>query len=269
MNAPSDLPPLRESTDLPAEVLPSPFKPFPVWSGLDVMFLIFFTCFSAIVLVTLGRSISHFLQIKFSWARVLLHSDNEGMYLILHQAILDGVILLFIYFTITLKYNAPFLASIKWKPRQPLPIGIYFPFGIGLALAVMGLSMLFPPPQDLPIEKLLKQPYAAVLFASLGMVVAPFVEEVVFRGFIFPVVEGWFGSLGAVLATAVLFAGVHVTQLWGSWPAIALILLVGLTLSAVRARTDSLLPSFVIHFSYNTTICLLYLIGVVVGGYPA
>ena len=233
------------------------------------MFLVFFTSFSAIVLLTLGSSISHFLQVKFSLARILLHSDNEGIYLILYQAILDGVILLFIYFTITLKYNSPFFASIKWKPSQPIRLGTYIPFGIGLALSVMGLSMLFPSPQDLPIEKLLKQPYAAFLFASLGIVVAPFVEEIVFRGFIFPVIERWLGSVGAVLATAILFAGVHVAQLSGSWGAIALILLVGLTLSAVRAKTDALFPSFVIHLSYNATICLLYIIGVVVGGYPA
>ncbi|PYV90700.1 MAG: hypothetical protein DMG05_09450, partial [Acidobacteria bacterium] len=69
-------------------------------------------------------------------------------------------------------------------------------------------------------------------------------------------------------ATALLFTTVHVTQLWGSWSGIVLILLVGITLSTVRAKTDSLIPSFVIHLSYNSTICLLFLVGSLVKGFP-
>ena len=267
MNDRFEFPPLDEPSN-PQGAISPPVKTFPVWSGWDVMFLVFFTSFSAIVLATLGNSISHLLQIKFSFARVLLHADNEGLYLILYQAILDGVILLFIFFTITLKYNSPFFESIKWNPMRPLRIGFFIPMGIVLALAVMGISTLFPSPSDLPIEKLLRQPHAAFFFASLGIVVAPFVEEVIFRGFIYPVVERWVGSYGAIIATAALFAGVHIGKLWGSWPAIGLILVVGLTLSVVRAKTDSLFPSFVIHLAYNTTICMLYIIGIFVGGFP-
>ena len=267
MNDSFQFPPPEEPSNPQAPVSP-PVKAFPVWSGWDVMFLFFFSSFSAIVFATLGNSISHLLQIKFSFARVLLHSENEGIYLIFYQAILDGVILLFIYFTITLKYNSPFLKSIKWKPRQPLRVVPFFPLGILLALAVVGISTLFPSPAELPIEKLLKQPHAAFFFASLGIVVAPFVEEVVFRGFIYPVVERWVGPYGAIVATAALFTGVHLSQLWGSWPAIALISVVGLTLSFIRARTDSLFPSFIVHLAYNSTICLLFLVGILVGGLP-
>lgn len=268
MNDSFESPPTLEPS-IPQAVVSPPAKAFPVWSGWDVMFLFFFSSFSAIVFATLGNSISHLLQIKFSFARELLHSENEGIYLIFYQAILDGVILLFIYFTITLKYNSPFLKSIKWKPRQPLRVAPFFPLGILLALAVVGISALFPSPVDLPIEKLLKQPYAAFFFASLGIVVAPFVEEVVFRGFIFPVVERRVGTFGGIVATALLFTGVHVGQLWGSWPAIALIAVVGLTLSLIRAQTDSLFPSFIVHLAYNSTICLLFLVGILVGGFPA
>ena len=258
-----------EEPSIPQAAVSPVVKPFPVWSGWDVMFLFFFTSFSAIVFATLGNSISHLLQIKFSFARVLLHSENEGIYLIFYQALLDVVILLFIYFTITLKYNSPFLKSIKWKSSQALRVAPFIPLGILLALAVAGVSALFPSPSELPIEKLLKQPHAAFFFASLGIVVAPFVEEVVFRGFIYPVVESWIGSFGAIVATAALFSVVHISQLWGSWPAIGLISIVGLTLSIVRAKTDSLFPSFVVHLAYNTTISILFIIGIFVGGFPA
>ena len=145
---------------------------------------------------------------------------------------------------------------------------IYVPLGVILALAVLGASTLFPNPQESPIEKLIKVPLTAFLFAALGVLVAPFVEEVVFRGFLYPVVERRIGKTGALVTTALLFSGVHVSQLWGSWPAIILITVVGFTLSSVRAQTDALLPSFIIHFPYNSTICLLFLIGVLVQGFP-
>lgn len=127
---------------------------------------------------------------------------------------------------------------------------------------------MFPVPDEPPLEKLLRIPLAAFLFAALGVFVAPFVEEVIFRGFVYPVVERHLGRTLAVVATALLFSGVHVSQLWGSWPAIALITVVGFTLSTIRAQTDSLFPSFIIHLSYNTTICLLFLVGVLVEGFP-
>lgn len=267
MNDSFESPPTQEPL-LPQAVVSPPAKAFPVWSGWDVMFLFFFSSFSAIVFATLGNSISHLIQIKFTFARELLHTENEGLYLIFYQAVLDGVILLFIYFTITLKYNSPFLKSIKWRSREPLRVAPFFPLGILLALAVMGISTLFPSPVDLPIEKLLKQPYAAFFFALLGIVVAPFVEELVFRGFIFPVMERWVGTIGGIVTTALLFTGVHVGQLWGSWSAIALIAIVGLTLSFIRAKTDSVFPSFIVHLAYNSTICLLFFVGIVVGGFP-
>jgi membrane protease YdiL (CAAX protease family) len=260
-------PPSVESSEQ-IEVLAQTAPPFPVWSAWDVVFLFSFAAFSVLMLAAAGEAAKHFVASKLPSARFLLQSPYEGIYLFLFQALLDLLILLFIYFTITLKYNAPFLGSLKWQPQRALRVSMYVPVGFALALAVLGASTLFPNPQESPIEKLLKVPLTAFLFASLGVLVAPFVEEVIFRGFLYPVVERRFGRVCALVATALLFSGVHVSQLWGSWPAIILITVVGFTLSSVRAQTDALLPSFIIHLSYNSTICLMFLIGVLVQGFP-
>lgn len=247
----------------------APPRSFPVWSGWDLLFLLCFTAFTALMMAAVGDALRHVLQVKIPQLRFLFQPLHEGVYLVLFQALLDLLILLFIYFTVTLKYNAPFLESIKWAPREKIRAASYLLLGALLALAVAAAASLFPNPEEPPIEKMLKGPLAAFLFAALGVFVAPFVEEVIFRGFVYPVVERRLGRALAVIATAMLFAGVHVNQLWGSWPAIALIAVVGFTLSMVRARTDALLPSFVIHLSYNSTICLLFLIGVLVEGFPS
>lgn len=252
--------PLRQGL---AEAQPS----FPVWSAWDILFLLAFASFSMLMLVGLGETVKHVVQTRAPAVRWLLQG-HEGIYLILFQALLDLLALLFVYFTVTLKYNAPFLESLKWRSRNRIEIRYYLPLGIGLALAVVAASAVFPSPGPPPIEKLLKVPLTAFLFAALGVFVAPFVEEVIFRGFIYPVVERWLGRVAAIAATTLLFSGVHVGQLWGSWPAIVLITVVGFTLSLTRARTDALLPSFVIHLAYNSTICLLFLAGVLVEGFP-
>jgi membrane protease YdiL (CAAX protease family) len=268
---------MTENLDSPSliedrEHLPSapPSRRFPLWSGWDVLFLLSFTGFSAVMLAAVGDAVKHVVRVKLPAIRFAVQPPNEGVYLILLQATLDVLMLLFIYFTITFKYDAPFFRSIKWAPKEQVRAATFLLLGLTLALAVGAAATLFPIPSEPPIGKLLKgAPLAAFLFAALGVFVAPFVEEVIFRGFIYPVIERRFGSILAVVVTALLFSGVHVSQLWGSWPAIVLITLVGLTLSTVRARTDSLFPSFVIHFSYNSTLCFMFLIGVLFEGFPA
>jgi hypothetical protein len=138
-----------------------------VWSGWDLLFLFCFTAFSVMMLAAVGEAAKHFVHSKFPSLRFLVQSPNEGIYLFLFQALLDLLILLFIYFTITLKYNAPFSQSLKWQPREGIRLSRYIPVGVALALAVLGASTLFPNPQESPIEKLIKVPLTA--FATLGV----------------------------------------------------------------------------------------------------
>jgi len=242
---------------------------FPVWSLWDVASLFVFTGLMALVVGSLGSASWNFLLAKFRSIQLLRHPVLDAVSLLIFQALLDTLIFLFIYFTITLKYAAPFWSSIKWTGKARKLVLIYLPLGVSLALIVLGISALLPSPRKPPVEQLLQYPSSAFLFAALGVFVAPFVEELIFRGFIYPVVERSLGKIVAVLTTALLFTGLHLGQLWGSWVSVALILLVGTTLSTVRASTDSLKPSFIIHLSYNCTICLLFLVTSLVKGFPA
>src|SRR5438552_3472068 len=93
-----------------------------------------------------------------------------------------------------------------------------------------------------------------VVFGVFGICGAPFFEEVIFRGFLFRVLFDARGAGTAVSVTAILFALLHVPQLWGSWAGVALIFVVGYVLSLVRWRSNSLIPSFIIHTSYNAML---------------
>jgi uncharacterized protein len=88
----------------------------------------------------------------------------------------------------------------------------------------------------------------ALFVASLAVmaVLAPLVEEAVFRGLLYGWLAGRWGTTPAWLVSSVLFAAAHVE------PAHAILVLpLGLWFGWLRRRTDSLWPSLVAHIVNN------------------
>ena len=83
----------------------------------------------------------------------------------------------------------PFRQAIGWV--QPAsPPGVYLAGGALLALTVGGLTWLLPKASHrIPMEHLFRDPASAFLLAAFGVLIAPAVEELLFRGFLFPVIE--------------------------------------------------------------------------------
>lgn len=90
-----------------------------------------------------------------------------------------------------------------------------------------------------------------ILWLNL-ILVAPITEEIVFRGFLLP---SWalsrLGSIGAIVATTVLFAAVHIQYDWHGMAAIAV---AGLFYGWLRWRSGSLLPSIIAHVGGNALV---------------
>ena len=77
-------------------------------------------------------------------------------------------------------------------------------------------------------------------------VLAPLVEEAVFRGLLYGWLAGRWGTVAAWIVSSVLFAAAHVE------PAHAILVLpLGLWFGWLRRRTDSLWPSLVAHAVNN------------------
>ena len=123
----------------------------------------------------------------------------------------------------------------------------------------MIVSTVFPPSNP-PIEMMLKTPMAIILFGIFGIAFAPILEEIIFRGYLFRLIESIFSSKAAVRSTALMFMMMHVPQLWGSWAGILVILGVGYILSAIRQKTDSVIPCVLVHTTYNGTLFLAYIL---------
>jgi membrane protease YdiL (CAAX protease family) len=181
----------------------------------------------------------------------------SGVQQILIQALMDFVLVGFILFIIGVLHGKPILQTLHFSYARALAIGRLVGAGALLAVTVVLVSSLFPAPSDSPLEKLLTTTPAIVLFVVFGIIFAPLLEEIIFRGFIFSALSDLYGWKAALPVTAVLFAALHVSQLRGNWPAVVVILLVGYVLTLARHLSNSLIPSVIIHTAYNATIFLL------------
>jgi uncharacterized protein len=82
-------------------------------------------------------------------------------------------------------------------------------------------------------------------FATIVVVVAPIVEELLFRGVGYALLVR-FGRVAAILLVGLLFALTH--GLVAGFPVIAVF---GTGLAYLRARTDSIYPCILLHASFN------------------
>ena len=170
---------------------------------------------------------------------------------VLLQGVMNLVIVGFIAFLIRVVHGQSFTDTIHWFKNHQFGTGFLVSLGATLAISVLIVSSFFPAKEAPPIEKLLSSTTAVYVFAIFGIAVAPLFEEIIFRGFLFKVLADIRGPGTAVSVTAILFALLHLPQLWGSWAGVGLIFVVGYVLSFVRQRSNSLIPSFIIHTSYN------------------
>jgi len=123
--------------------------------------------------------------------------------------------------------------------------------GVVLGLSLQLLSNLLPTPPELPIERMFRTPADAWLMSVFGVLIAPFAEELFFRGLLFPSLARRTGLLAALLLTSLVFGLVHSQQLGSAWIQVALICVVGFVLTMVRWRFHSLAASTLLHFGYN------------------
>ncbi len=128
-----------------------------------------------------------------------------------------------------------------------------------LALSI-GVSQIGIEPKGMKqVLDVVREPRELVLSLLLLAVLAPLVEELVFRGLLYGWVAGRWGSVAAWIASSLAFAAAHYE------PAhIVLVLPLGFLFGWLRRRTDSLLPSLFAHIVNNgfALLAAVYLPGV-------
>jgi membrane protease YdiL (CAAX protease family) len=263
------LPPLEGQAASPAEPAPTPAPETPPapasllpedlrvpWTWMDVLI---FLIFSMGLIVVLEYTLQ---TILLTSGRVKMHElaafvSTNTVYISVRQFLWFMAMLGFLFFTLRPRREAPFWETIGWRKPHTGAVAraTFYPLclfgGSVLAIFIATASSLFAPKQALPIQKLFLDKQSIYLIATLAIFVAPIVEETIFRGFLYPVFARTLGISGGIALTGILFGLMHAQQLWGGWAQIGLLVLVGLIFTAVRARTGSVIPCFLLHLGYN------------------
>jgi uncharacterized protein len=252
-------PPLIEPrSSLPEQVLDAGIAPpFPVWTLGDVVRVIVVLILSLFFTGVLSVMLATALPAYRTASSAQIATDPR--IIVPAQVIAYLVTVWFIYRTITLHYRANFWEAIHW--RWPSRWMQFLVGGFFLSILLQVVSHWLPIPKKLPIEDFFKTQSGVWLMAVYGTLIAPFTEELFFRGLLYPALVRRIGMPVAIAITSLSFALIHASQLGWSWAALGIMITVGLALTLVRALAGSLAASVIVHFGYNSLIFGLIFIG--------
>ena len=185
-------------------------------------------------------------------------------------------------------WRKPYFEGIHWHGAAALHRTTRLISAAVLCFFVAMINgVLMPGPTNAPIDELFKAPGAAWVLFAFGVTLAPFFEEMAFRGFLLPAlctaydwsVEHFTGAarrhldefdnpqwslpamvLGSVL-TSIPFALMHGAQTGWSLGPFLLLIFVSLVLCSVRLYTRSLAASTLVHACYNFMLFSFMLMG--------
>jgi membrane protease YdiL (CAAX protease family) len=164
--------------------------------------------------------------------------------------------LLVVWAVVTNLGKRPFFRTVGWGwgPR----FGLWTSAALAVLLLLFGGVLMYFLGRDVktPFDEMLESSVQArFATAFLATATAPLVEELVYRGVLYPALRRAVGMFGAVVAVASLFTVVHVSQYYNNPAVIATVGSLAFALTYVRARTGRVLPCFVIHLVFNGIQC--------------
>lgn len=245
---------------LPATVTPAPAEN-PPWGLLDVLLIAVFGIIAIFFLTAIGFLVVHFVP-------RLRHMDvaqlsQEPLVVLPPQTLAYLATLFFMMLVVRRESLEPFWNAVKWRwPVNALP---FILGGLLLSLSIQLGSAYLPIPKSLPIDQFFKTTRAAWLLAVFGIFIAPFFEELFFRGFFYPALYRRMGFFAALVVNSLVFAMFHEGQLAHAWAPLLVLFIVGCVLTLVRAKSGSVACCFVVHAAYNAF--LFGSIFVVTGGF--
>jgi membrane protease YdiL (CAAX protease family) len=228
----------------------------PKWTGWDVLQIVALTIVSLLVFWPLvGVAAQRLLYPKVAILEVLTYPPVA----VLGQVFAYLLILGFMVSIVKRMPSQDAWQAIQWN--WPKNWSTYLLAGIALSFALQGLAHFLPIPKQLPMDRFFRTPADAWVVSLFGLTFAPLLEELFFRGFLYPVLARRFGVAIAVLVTSAGFSLIHAAQLGQAWGPVLVIFMVGLALTITRAVTKSVAAGLIMHVAYNGTLSILLFMG--------
>ncbi|MDE3137836.1 MAG: CPBP family intramembrane metalloprotease [Acidobacteriota bacterium] len=260
-------PPPEPTSPQPSAPLPEPPAPYhrrllpddvlTPW-GWRQLLLFVIVALASLILLTNVMAYGAMLWLKIKPGDLKTFLMTNATVLSLRTALWYATMIAYLFVMIRLNRNLPFWRTIGWRDwrSKTMPRAALYALcavgGMALAVVVEAGSIAFRTRAKLPIEALFHNRAGVLWLMAVGILLAPAVEETIFRGYLYPVLARTLGVEGGILATGFLFGLMHAPQVWGGWGQIGLLVLVGIVLTYARARTGTVLTSWLLHLGYNT-----------------
>ncbi|MDP9268607.1 MAG: CPBP family intramembrane metalloprotease [Acidobacteriota bacterium] len=229
----------------------------PVFGLLDVFLVFTSALFLVLIVPALAVLTAHSLP-RYAGVPLTTLAKN-AVILVPGQTIAYLLLIAFVHMLMIARYDRSLAEAIPFawpRERWVTLVGA----GVALAFAILLLGQFLPIPKQLPIDEFFKTRAAAFVMLAFGVLVAPLVEELLFRGLLYPVLNRHLGVVAALVLTSLGFALLHASQLALAWAPLLSLFLVGFALTLVRARFQSVAASTLVHMAYNATLlAILYL----------
>jgi membrane protease YdiL (CAAX protease family) len=243
-----DFLPAEPAADTP--VLPPPSRE-PFWGYMDLLLMIGFTTAAFIFIAIITAALLGLVPGAHK---------NIALWGLLLQMVFYGLIYLGFRFTLGVRHGRPVLESLGWR-RTGFNLTIAAVSGVALAFLVAVIAGLIHTPQvPSPIDLFSGSWIAIALFAVFAAVIAPFTEELFFRGFLQPLFSRTFGVAAGISITAILFGALHAPEYSWAWQYALAVAFAGAVFGWVRARANSIIPSAIMHACYNLVFLIAFLV---------
>ena len=252
------------------------------WSWPHLLTFLFFG-FVSLLVIQIGFVVYLTADLHLSQKQLQKMLESNPKFIVGSNVLWFAVLLLFLYVTIAVLRDLPFWRSLGWKRLSANPAAgkgrpwMYFVAGCGLSIFVAIASSRVKGTDHVPIQDLFKSRSGAFLLMAMAVLVAPLVEETVFRGYLYPLFASKFsrfaerfgvdplqavryGTAAGIFLTGILFGLMHGAQLGWTWGLVSLLILVGVIFTFVRAWTGTVLASFLLHLGYNSMIAVTSII---------
>ena len=187
-----------------------------------------------------------------------LHITSTPARTLLLQSLLYLALLGTLYLLIAVRYRRPFWRSLGWIfPERGFVGWLLAGSGLAILISVLGAALKAPQIKD-PIRGLITNPASLIVVLLFLTVLGPIFEELVFRGFLFPLLARTFGAAGGILLTALPFALLHGAQNQWAWQQITMIGLTGVAFGYARLKTGSTAASAILHCGFNLMGAVAY-----------
>ena len=218
-------------------------REYPFWTYEELGLLVG----SVIPVFLLVSLVGYFTPLKGGAAAMVVQS--------LFYALLLGVL----YLLVAWRYGQPFWKSLGWTTfRLPFLIAAAGPI-LAVSSSAVGV-FLKAPPLPSPIEDLISDRRSLFIMMLFLTLIGPVFEELMFRGFLFPLLARSTGPWPAILVTAALFALVHGYQYRWSWQHLTVVGLAGSVFGFVRYKSGSTAASTLVHTGYNATLFIGFVV---------